>query len=313
MGMHDGCYSMPTVADVYRSISCFFSWLYTENMIVENPMQRVKKPKVPKEFARTFSHGEVRMMFDFWDKGTFYGYRNFLILSLLLGTGIRKTELLQLSLTDIDFDARVLLVRGKGDKQRFVPLSKMMVRLLRNYLMKRKAYLADVNQDSNALFVNRLGRRLGKSGLEEIFAKMKKGLKIDKRRLSPHTFRHTFARAFLSNGGNLFSLQDILGHEDIATTRIYVEFGIDGNRQQIDSYCPIDNRAYGSRNKLPYPIEEWADYYKGAIHLHGHQHNTSAYNLQQKQAGLRRFDVGVDANGYAPVSVEGIIAFFEQK
>ena len=62
-----------------------------------------------------------------------------------------------------------------------------------------------------------------------------------------------------------------------------------------------------------YPIEEWADYYKGAVHLHGHQHNTSSYNLQQKQAGLRRFDVGVDANGYAPVSVESIIAFFEQK
>ena len=62
-----------------------------------------------------------------------------------------------------------------------------------------------------------------------------------------------------------------------------------------------------------YPIEEWADYYKGAVHLHGHQHNTSAYNLQQKQAGLRRFDVGVDANGYAPVSVEGINSFFEQK
>lgn len=244
IGMQDAGYSPHTVADVYRSISCFFSWLYTENMIVENPMQRVKKPKVPKEFARTFSHGEVRMMFDFWDKGTFYGYRNFFIINLLLGTGIRKSELLQLSLTDIDFDARVLLIRGKGDKQRFVPLSKMMVRLLRNYLLKRKNYLADVNQDSNALFVNRLGRRLGQSGLEEIFAKMKKGLKIDKRRLSPHTFRHTFSRAFLSNGGNLFSLQDILGHEDIATTRIYVDFGINGNRQQIDSYCPIDNLAW---------------------------------------------------------------------
>jgi len=244
IGMQDAGYSPHTVADVYRSISCFFRWLYNENMIVENPMQRVKKPKVPKEFARTFSHGEVRMMLDFWDKGTFYGYRNYLILNLLLGTGIRKTELLQLSLTDIDFDARVLLVRGKGDKQRFVPLSKMMVRLLRNYLMKRKTYLADVNQDSNALFINRLGRRLGQSGLEEIFVKMKEGLKIDKRRLSPHTFRHTFARAFLANGGNLFSLQDILGHEDIATTRIYVEFGIDGNRQQIDSYCPIDNLAW---------------------------------------------------------------------
>ena len=242
--MQDKGYSPHTVADVYRSISCFFRWLYTENMIAENPMSRVKKPKVPKEFARTFSHGEIRMMFDFWDKGTFYGYRNFFILNLLLGTGIRKAELLQLSIDDIDFDARVLLIRGKGNKQRFVPISKMLMRLLRNYLLKRKTYLADVKMVSDALLVNRFGRRLGKSGLDEIFEKMKKGLKIDKRRLSCHTMRHSFAKGFLANGGNLFSLQDILGHEDISTTRIYVEFGCSGNRQQIDSYCPLDNRSW---------------------------------------------------------------------
>ena len=244
IGMQEKGYSPHTVCDVHRSISCFFRWLYTENYIIENPAARVKKPKLPKEFARTFSHGEVRMMLDFWDKGTFYGYRNFFILNLLLASVIRKSELLQLSLSDFDMDARVMLVRGKGDKQRFVPLSKMLVRLLRNYLIKRKTYLNDVKKASNALFVNKFGARLGKSGLEEIFAKMKHDLKIDGRRLSPHTFRHTFARAFLSNGGNLFSLQDILGHEDIATTRIYVKFELEGNRQQIDNYCPLDNRAW---------------------------------------------------------------------
>lgn len=244
IGMQDKGYSPHTVADVYRSISCFFRWLYTENYIAENPMQRVKKPKIPKEFARTFSHGEIRMMFDFWDKSTFYGYRNFFILNVLLGTGIRKAELLQLSIDDIDFDARVLLIRGKGNKQRFVPISKMLMRLMRNYLLKRKTFLDDVKMKNDALLVNRFGRRLGKSGLEEIFDKMKKGLKIDKRRLSPHTMRHSFARAFLSNGASLLSLQEVLGHDSIETTRIYVEFGVNGNRQQMDSYCPLDNRAW---------------------------------------------------------------------
>ena len=244
ISLQDAGYSPHSICDVYRSLSCFFRWLHMENYVDENPMKLVKKPKLPKEYARTFSAGEVRMMLDYWNKDEFVGYRNFFILNMLLATGIRKSELLQLSLDDIDFDARVLTVHGKGDKQRFVPLSKMLVRLLRNYMMKRKTYLNEVKQASDALFVNRYGRRLEKSGLEEVFAKMKREIAIDKRRLSPHTFRHTFAKSFLSNGGNLFALQDILGHEDIATTRIYVDFGIDGNRQQIDKYCPLDNRIW---------------------------------------------------------------------
>ena len=244
ISLQDAGYSQHSICDVYRSLSCFFRWLHMENYIDENPMQRVKKPKLPREYARTFSAGEVRMMLDYWDKDTFCGYRNFFVLNMFLATGIRKAELLQLSLDDIDFDARVLTIHGKGDKQRFVPMSKMLTRLLRNYLMKRKTFLNEVKQASNALFVNRYGRRLGQSGLEEVFARMKKELKIDKRRLSPHTFRHTFAKSFLSNGGNLFSLQDILGHEDIATTRIYVKFEMEENRQQIDKYCPLDNKIW---------------------------------------------------------------------
>ena len=234
-------YAPHTVQDVHRSLSVFFRWLYDENRILTNPMKPLKRPRVPKEYARTFSAREVKLILDYFDVSTFCGFRNKFIMLVFLGTGIRKSELLRLKLADVDLENRVLKINGKGGKQRFVPISTSLLRSFRQYLSKREDYLNDMGMGQSALFITRMGSPMSKSALEEVFAQVKSGLAIDKRRLSPHTFRHTFARAFLSNGGNLFSLQDILGHEDIATTRIYVEFNVAGNRAQMDEFCPIDN------------------------------------------------------------------------
>lgn len=238
-------YSMYTVRGRYTALNIYFKYLVDQSILMDNPLPRaLKKPKLPKERARTFKTNEILAILNHYDKNDFYGMRNFCIMCMFYGTGIRRTELLNLMVYDVDLDSRLLVVTGKGDKMREIPITPRLIRIIKQYMSMRKTWLVKNKTDCNYLFISRYGRRLSQDGLKEVFRELKDSLNLEGRRLSPHTWRHTFAKNFLVNGGNIFTLQKLLGHSDISTTQIYIDWTESEIRPQTDKFSPLENRSW---------------------------------------------------------------------
>ena len=199
---------------------------------------------MPKRFARTFTGQEVDKILRAFDKDTFIGFRNYVIVCVLLSTGMRKSELLDMSMLNVHFDVGVISVIGKGNKQRNIPLSPLLKRLLKQYFARRTEYCSEVDYSTSALWLSRGGTALTISGVNGLFRDLKKNLDIPTKRLSAHTFRHTFAKSFLLNGGDVFTLQRLLGHADIATTQIYIDYTEKELKVQNNQYNPLDNTRW---------------------------------------------------------------------
>ena len=242
--MRNKGYAPDTIRDRYCCIATWFNFLCSDGLIVGNPAKAVKRPKTPKILARTFTASELRKLLGYFKTDTFTGMRNKMIMYMLYGTGIRKTELLELTVFSLHMDVSSMTIIGKGNKQREVPLSPVLMKMLRMYLGRREELLLKYECETSRLFVTKYGRPLTDSGLRQVFRDLRQGTGIGGLRVSPHTFRHSFAKSFLTNGGNLFSLQEILGHEDIATTRIYVAYMDDELGQQMKNFCPLDNTKW---------------------------------------------------------------------
>lgn len=208
-------YAPDTIKDRYVGISALFNFLCSDGLIVGNPVKTVKKPKVPKIKARTFTANELQRMLGYYKMETFAGVRNKTILYLLYGTGIRKAELLGLTVFSLHLDMCSMTIIGKGEKEREVPLSPVLVKLLRIYLGQREKILLSHKIETSSLIVTKYGRPLSDGGLREVFRELKNKAGICGLKVSPHTMRHSFAKNFLLNGGNLFALQEVLGHEDV--------------------------------------------------------------------------------------------------
>lgn len=237
-----------TVSDRFIVLRVFYNFLVEWGYLEINPMEHLKKPKVPKRHARTFTTSEIMAILKSYDKTTFLGYRNYTIMSVLFSTGMRKTELLKLSVLDIHLQECFLVVlHGKGDKTREIPIGLSLRRILKKYLRDREEVLQEHSSFTPQFLVTFTGKPLTASGLDTVFKHLKesmKGLGIPASRLSAHTWRHTFAKAFLLNGGDLFTLQKILGHEDVSTTKIYVEYTNKEMKVQNDKYNPLDNNQW---------------------------------------------------------------------
>lgn len=233
--LEEAGYSDTTIQDNFRALKAMFNVLADDEIIRENAMGKIKKPKFKKEFARTFSAGEVEKILSSADRKTESGRRDFLVFMLLLGTGMRRNELLDLQWSDVDMDACMLVIRnGKGRKQRHIPITPKLLHILRITRGKGSGYVV----------VSRYGKKLSTGGLNALFRRVKKKTGIEGGRVSAHTFRHTFAAAYIANGGDVFSLQDILGHEDIATTRLYVEMSRGMLSAAARSYSPLENSSW---------------------------------------------------------------------
>jgi len=230
----------------YRKLNTLFRFLVENEYLSKNPMKLVTRPKVSQRRMKTFGSDEVFKMLHSFDTNDFIGYRNYTILSLLLSTGLRRSEYLNLTLLDVDLNTGLIHVIGKGDKERFVPIGNTLRRILKTYLKKRNEYLVEVCQGHTcpSLFITKQGERMTISASDSIFQEVKKNLKLTGCKFSTHTWRHTFAKTFLLNGGDVFTLQKILGHSDIATTRIYVNLNDNEIKQQNNKYNPLDNSKW---------------------------------------------------------------------
>jgi len=234
-----------TINCYLRAIRAFWSWLVVEEIIEFNPFDKIKVPKPPKKVVTPFNEDQIRALLSFIDIRSFIGFRDWTIILTLLDTGIRVTELTDLILEDINLAQRYLKVRGKGNKERIVPIGISVQRAIARYINKYRPNPTYPLSDN--LFLNRDGMPLTLNRIESIIERYASKAGIQGVRASPHTFRHTFAITYLRNGGDVFTLQRILGHETLDMVRNYVNVA-QYDLQEAHLRCsPVDNLKIKAR------------------------------------------------------------------
>jgi len=204
-----------------------------------NPLARLKIPKAPKKVVATFSDLQLGLVLSVIDTSTAEGYRDQVIILTLLDTALRVSELVNIRLNDLWLEEGLIKVAGKGGKERFVPIGKSIQRILWRYISKYRAEPATPN--CGLLFLTADGRPMTKDRIDKKMSRYGEKAGIKGVRCSPHTLRHTAAVRFLRNGGDVFSLQRMLGHSSLEMTRHYCELAdVDVKRAHLTA-SPVDN------------------------------------------------------------------------
>ncbi len=228
-----------TVNCYLRALRAFWSWLEAEEFIDINPFNKIIIPKPPKKIMTPFSEEQIRTLLSVIDTKSATGFRDWTIILTLLDAGIRVTELTELKLENVNLMQRCLKINGKGNKERIVPVGISVQRALAKYINKYRPN--PIYPLSDNLFLNRDGMPLTPNRIQSIIERYALKAKIQGVRASPHTFRHTFAISYLRNGGDVFTLQRILGHETLDMVRNYVNL-TQYDLQEAHLRCsPVDN------------------------------------------------------------------------
>lgn len=234
-----------TINCYLRAIRAFWGWLTAEEIIEINPFDKIKIPKPPKKVIMPFSEAQIHALLNTVDTKSAIGFRDWAIILTLLDTGIRVSELTDLKLEDANLEQRHLKIRGKGNKERIVPIGISVQRAIARYSTKYRTN--PIYPLSDNLFLNRDGVLLTPNRIESIIERYASKAGIQGVRASPHTFRHSFAVSYLRNGGDVFTLQRILGHETLDMVRNYVNVA-QYDLQEAHLRCsPVDNLKIKAR------------------------------------------------------------------
>jgi integrase/recombinase XerD len=207
-----------TQSRTLSGVRAFYKFLLIEGEIDENPATLLESPKIGLKLPEVLSVAEIDSMIDQIDLSKPEGHRNKAIIETLYGCGLRVSELVNLRLTDIHYSEGFVVVTGKGDKQRLVPVSGKALKEIDIYKQDRNHL--PVIHDQNVLFLNRRGSRLTRAMIFTMIKDLAAKAGIRKN-ISPHTFRHSFATHMIEAGADLRAVQEMLGHESILTTEIY--------------------------------------------------------------------------------------------
>ena len=220
-------YSSATVARKIATLRSFYKWMHRSGMIATNPMVLIRTPKQMKRLPKAISIEQIDKLLSMPDDRDTLGARDRAILETLYSTGVRVSELVNLNRNDLNQSDQTLLIRGKGKKERMVPLGSHALAAIRHYLTlldpdPRFAELRErlVIDPSVPLFINKAGGRLSSRSVRRKLDKYLVGAGLDPS-ISPHTLRHSFATHLLENGADLRSVQELLGHQSLSTTQIY--------------------------------------------------------------------------------------------
>ena len=211
-------FSAATIERKIASLKSFFHFAQGEGLSKEDPTVDFSLPRKAKRLPKALSMGETIKLLMAARGKTPLNIRNVALLELLYATGMRASEIIALNLADINFDVSFVRCFGKGSKERVVPVGKAALGALQTYLADGRPKLPQ--KDKEALFLDKNGERLSRSGLWGVVKKLVHVLGL-KEKTSPHTLRHSFATHLLEKGADLRSVQEMLGHSDIATTQIY--------------------------------------------------------------------------------------------
>jgi integrase/recombinase XerD len=213
----------------------FIRFLHEKSYITTNPVQNVVLLKTTRHIIPSFSKTQIKQLFAAPDKSMFTGFRDYVIMMLMIETGARVSEVESLQTTDANFSEGKLKVMGKGRKERYVPFQATLAKELKRYMNMRGLL------GHGSLFVNIDNTPLKKRTIQENIQTYGLVARLDGVRCSPHTFRHTFAKLYIMNGGDAFSLQQMLGHTTVEMVQTYVSlFGADISRQHR-KFSPLEN------------------------------------------------------------------------
>jgi integrase/recombinase XerD len=224
-----------TINNYIRNIKVFFNWLYEENEIRKNPVEKIQKIKTERKMKETISEEEFKALLRSFDTTKLHGYRNQIIAKLLLDTGMRIGECLTLTIENIDIKNKVILVENtKGKNQRYVYFSIRMGDSLRRWLQYKDRYI-----ETEFLFPTNKGTQLTINAYETQLKKAgeKIGIKIH-----PHQLRNNFAKYYLLNGGDFFTLSKILGHSSVSVTeQAYMDLTTEEINKKYQKHSPLNN------------------------------------------------------------------------
>ncbi|UII76347.1 site-specific tyrosine recombinase XerD [Flagellimonas sp. HMM57] len=208
-------------ARIISGLKGFFGYLIFEDYRNDNPMDLIEPPKIGRKLPDTLALEEINKLIAAINLSKPEGERNRAILETLYGCGLRVSELVNLKLSDLYFDEDFIKVTGKGNKQRFVPISAINKKYINIYTNEIRNHSNIQKEHEDFLFLNRRGKQLTRAMIFTIIKRLAKEIGLEKN-ISPHTFRHSFATHLLENGADLRAIQQMLGHESITTTEIYV-------------------------------------------------------------------------------------------
>ena len=224
-------------ARLISGLKSFFDYLVFEDLREDNPMVLIEAPKIGRKLPDTLSLKEIDQLLDAIDLSSAQGQRNKAIIELLYGCGLRVSELVNLRISDLYFEESFINVVGKGDKQRFVPISDYTIKYIELYQKHIRNHQQIAAGHEDILFLNRRGKQLSRAMIFTMIRTLANKANI-KKKISPHTFRHSFATHLLENGADLRAIQQMLGHESITTTEVYMHLNQSHLRETIEKFHP---------------------------------------------------------------------------
>ena len=235
--LHECKSSSKSQARILSGIKSFYHYLSIENVIDANPCDKIDRPRIERKLPDTLSPDEINDIINSVDLSNPHGERNRTILETLYSCGLRVSELINLKCSKLFLEDGFLIVTGKGNKERAVPLNKILIKYLKNYMRLIRSHQDIETGHEDFVFLNNRGKKLTRMMIFTIVKKHTEKAGI-KKNISPHTFRHSFASHLLQGGADLRAIQTMLGHESISTTEIYMHIDRDFVRQEIIQHHP---------------------------------------------------------------------------
>ena len=225
-------------ARIISGLRSFFDYLIFENYRESNPTDLIETPKIGVKLPDTLSEQEINSLISAIDLSKAEGERNRAMLETMYSCGLRVSELIDLKISDLFFDEGFIKIVGKGNKERFVPIHYSAQKYIVLYMNEIRSHLSIKKGFQDTLFLNRRGKSLSRQMIFMILKALAIKINLNKK-ISPHTFRHSFATHLLKNGADLRAIQQMLGHESITTTEVYVHLDTSYLKKIVEKYHPI--------------------------------------------------------------------------
>jgi len=238
--LNDVGISANSQARVISGIKSFYKYLLLEDIISVNPTELLEVPKLARKLPDTLTVIEIDKLIGFIDRSSKEGERNKAIIETLYGCGLRVSELINLKLSAIYFEDQFIRVTGKGNKERLVPIGGKAIKQLNLYLNEVRVHQKIERGHEDVMFLNRREKKLTRVMIYTIIQKLAEKSNLQKK-ISPHTFRHSFATHLLEGGADLRAIQEMLGHESITTTEIYTHIDREYLKSAILDFHPRAN------------------------------------------------------------------------
>jgi integrase/recombinase XerD len=235
--LHKRGYSPSSIMRIFSAVRGFFKYLLREEVIKKDPLKGIILPRVKRSLPKPLTLEEVEKLLSAPDTSTPLGLRDSAMLEMMYAAGLRVSELISLKTENIDLNYGYVRIKGKGKKERLVPVGEVAIERVKEYLEKARGTLLG-KKESEYLFVNRRGGKMTRQRFWGIIKEYARKCGIPLEKISPHVIRHSFATHLLERGADLVSVQNLLGHSSLTTTQIYTLVNKERLRKVYEDYHP---------------------------------------------------------------------------